>query len=131
MRGAEIALIYDDLQRPDTTGGYCLRALAGLAQVTHLRPSHIGDIPASCDLVLCIDDGLDFPFPAQPRPSAFWAIDTHLDFERALRRSRYFTRVFAAQKEGAARLRAHGIPHCEWLPLACDPLLHRRLEVER
>jgi len=126
-----VALVYDDLVRADTTGGYCLRALLGLRHVSHFRPNQIGEIPASCDFILCIDDGLDFPFPDDPRPSAFWVIDTHLDFDRALRRSRPFQFVFAAQKEGAVKLREHGIERCEWLPLGCDPEIHRRLEVEK
>src|SRR5207302_6229502 len=39
--------------------------------------------------------------------------------------------VFAAQRDGAERLRAEGIESATWLPLACDPAIHRRHEVPR
>jgi len=126
-----VALVYDDRVRADTTGGYCLRALREICQVSHFLPDRTSEIPSGCDLFLCIDDGLDFRFPRNLLSSAFWAIDTHLDFERARRRARDFDVVFAAQKEGAARLAQAGIPSCEWLPLACDPDIHKRLEVEK
>ena len=37
--------------------------------------------------------------------------------------------MFAAQRDGAERLRAAGIESADWLPLACDPGIHRRHEV--
>ena len=55
-----IALIYDDSLRPDTTGGYCLRALRSLASATHVPPHRIGDTRGQFDLWLRVDDGLDF-----------------------------------------------------------------------
>lgn len=145
-----VGLIYDDSLRVDTTGGYCLRALEGMTAVSHLRPDRIGTTPLDADLILCIDDGLDFVFPSTTlavsrarlgqvlrtdpshfHSSAFWVIDTHLDFPRALRRSRGVDAVFAAQKEGAERLLSEGIPICEWLPLACDPETHRCVDVPK
>jgi GT2 family glycosyltransferase/tetratricopeptide (TPR) repeat protein/2-polyprenyl-3-methyl-5-hydroxy-6-metoxy-1,4-benzoquinol methylase len=131
MGQPKVGLIYDDRVRPDTTGGYCLRALRKITQVSRLFPDQLNEVPDAFDLFLCVDDGLDYSFPARLHPSAFWAIDTHLNFERSLRRARGFDFVFAAQKEGAKRLRADGIACCEWLPLACDPEIHRRLEVEK
>ena len=106
MEIRRIALIYDDSLRPDTTGGYCCRALADLAQVTHFSRTQLAQIPSSFDLYLCIDDGLDYLLPASLRPSAYWAIDTHLNFARSLRRAQNFDFVFAAQKQGATQLRA-------------------------
>jgi O-antigen biosynthesis protein len=127
-----VAVTYDDTQRPDTTGGYCLRAFGPGATVEHIPPARLPGLdPAAFELFLSIDDGLATPFPGYLHPSAFWAIDTHLDFARALRRARDFDVVFAAQREGAARLREEGIAVCEWLPLACDPEIHRRLSVEK
>ena len=38
------------------------------------------------------------------RPCAYWAIDTHLNFARSLRRAQGFGFVFAAQKQGATQL---------------------------
>jgi hypothetical protein len=33
-----VAIVYDDRARPETTGGYCRRAMEQLADVTHLLP---------------------------------------------------------------------------------------------
>ena len=33
-----VALIFDNTQRPETTGTYCLRALKGLVEVEHFQP---------------------------------------------------------------------------------------------
>jgi len=123
--------VYDDTLRPDTTGGYCQRALREMLPVSHFRAKDVAGLGDEFDLFLGIDDGLDYPFPPTLRLSVFWAIDTHLDFARGLRRAKDFDLVFAAQKEGAARLQAEGIVNCEWLPLACDPEIHRRREVEK
>jgi len=113
MAFTRIAICYDDSLRPDTTGGYCLRALRRLASAEHYPPERLARLPADHDLYLCVDDGLDYAFPrhpsrslgAGPHPSAFWAIDTHLNFPRALRRARDFDFVFAAQRQGAEQLR--------------------------
>lgn len=40
-----VALVFDDEVRPDTTGVYCRRALAGLADVRHVRPADLGRLP--------------------------------------------------------------------------------------
>ena len=34
IQDLRVAVIYDDTLRPDTTGGYCLRALQSLAFIT-------------------------------------------------------------------------------------------------
>jgi len=102
-----------------------------MAEVEHFPPERLAELPADHDLYLCVDDGLDYAFSQRLHPSAFWAIDTHLDFARALRRAKEFDFVFAAQKEGAERLQREGIAHCEWLPLACDPEIHRSLDFAR
>ena len=41
-----VAIIFDNIQRPETTGGYCLRALGGLAEVQHFQPTELDRIPA-------------------------------------------------------------------------------------
>ena len=110
MEFPRIAVVYDASLRPDTTGGYCLRALQRLGPAEHYPPERLADLPSDADLYLCVDDGLDYPSHSLGtgsgfHPSAFWAIDTHLNFPRALRRARDHDFVFAAQKEGAARLR--------------------------
>lgn len=124
-----IALIFDNKVRPDTTGMYCRRALLSLADVHHYLPSELDRIPRTgFDLYLFIDDGLRHPIPDDLRPAAYWAIDTHLDFEWGLEQSRRADFAFAAQRDGAERLRLEGVAEALWLPLACDPTVHRPID---
>jgi 2-polyprenyl-3-methyl-5-hydroxy-6-metoxy-1,4-benzoquinol methylase len=127
-----VAIIFDNQARPETTGGYCVRALEGLARAQHFLPSQLGRVPRQgFDLYLNVDDGLDYRWPADLRPCAWWAIDTHLNFDFYLARARDFDLVFAAQRDGADRLRQGGIASASWLPLACDPGIHRRHDVPK
>jgi 2-polyprenyl-3-methyl-5-hydroxy-6-metoxy-1,4-benzoquinol methylase len=121
-----IAAIFDDRTRPETTGGYCLQALRELTHVDHVHPSDLPSVPQGAfDLYLCIDDGLRYRLPTGLHPSALWTIDTHVDFAWCLERAHDFDLVFAAQRDGALALRDEGIS-AHWLPLACDPSIHRR-----
>ena len=99
---AHIAIVYDKEQRPDTTGTYCERALgAGLADVEYLPPSALADAKLNgFDFYLFVDDGLDYEIPEHLKPRAYWAIDTHLNFRRSLKRARGMDFVFAAQRDG-------------------------------
>ncbi|HEV3261711.1 MAG TPA: glycosyltransferase, partial [Gemmataceae bacterium] len=127
-----VALIFDNKARPETTGVYCRRALGQLVEVEHFLPGELARIPREgFDLYLNVDDGLEYRLPADLRPSAWWAIDTHLNFDWCLTKARDFDCVFAAQKEGAERLRGEGIASASWLPLACDPELHARQDVDK
>jgi 2-polyprenyl-3-methyl-5-hydroxy-6-metoxy-1,4-benzoquinol methylase len=123
-----VAIIYDDTVRPETTGGYCRRALEQLVEVTHFLPlDGLATIPRSgFDLYLNIDDGFEYAFPSDLRPSAFWAIDTHLNYPRCREKATQFDCVFAAQKDGAEQLARDGSPAAFWLPLAFDPGIHRK-----
>jgi|GEM_PF-2880738 len=125
LRTQRVALIFDNVVRPDTTGIYCLRALRSIAQVTHVQPSELAALNrGDFDLYLYIDDGLKYPLRPDLHPSALWAIDTHLMPERLLRRAAAADYVFAAQRDGAVLLREHGINCVAWMPLACDPDIH-------
>jgi len=131
VRIERIALIYDDTLRRDTTGFYCRRALQQLVQVDHCCPSQMDSILAGrYDLFLSIDDGLRYQLPASLRPTAWWAIDTHMDLDWYLKEAPVFDCVFCAQKDGAMELTRRGIKAI-WLPLACDPAIHRKLEDEK
>jgi len=126
-----VALIYDDMLRPETTGGYCLRALRRICHVVHYRPLQLDDVSGNeYDLFLQIDDGLDYRIPERLRPAAVWVIDTHMDFETALSKARAADFVFAAQKDGADKLCQRGV-EAAWLPLGCDPAIHRPHDVPR
>jgi hypothetical protein len=132
MEIRRVALIFDDTDRPETTGVYCARALQTLAEVVHFRAADLDKIPRhGFDLYLNIDDGLHYRLAADLRPSAWWAIDTHLNFSWCLDKARDFDHVFAAQRDGAERLKTEGIASAQWLPLACDPDIQRRMPVEK
>jgi len=121
----KIGIIFDNRPRPETTGLYCRRALSRLADVEHLLPEELDLIPAGLfDLFVIVDDGLDYPIPDHIRPRATWAIDTHMDLNRAARRFGDADYVFAAQKNGAAQLQTMLQRPVRWLPLACDPEIH-------
>jgi glycosyltransferase involved in cell wall biosynthesis len=127
-----VAVIFDDRIRPDTTGVYVRRALDELVDVVHFQPDPAEDIPSSgFDLYLSIDDDTEHRLPDALRPRAYWAIDTHRDFPARFQRAFACDFVFAAQRDGAERLRAAGIPAASWLPLGCDPQIHRRHDVPR
>ena len=121
-----IALIFDSVLRPDTAGVYCRRALEPLVEVQHFQPSELDQIPKSgFDLYLNIDDCLRYHLPPELRPSAFWAVDTHLVFDRCREKAPRFDVVFAAQRDGVDLLHQIGVT-ASWLPLACDPEIHRK-----
>jgi 2-polyprenyl-3-methyl-5-hydroxy-6-metoxy-1,4-benzoquinol methylase len=129
MSVRRVAIIFDDTARPETTGVYCRRALESLVAVEHFRPADLERIPRQgFDLYLNIDDGLRYVLPEGLRPSAWWAIDTHMDFDWCLTKSHHFDFLFAAQRDGAEQLRDGGIS-TTWLPLACDPEVHKKQDV--
>ena len=49
--------------------------------------------------------------------TAWYGIDTHMDYVKHLRIGRLFDVTFIAQKEYVERLRVDGIPQVHWLPL--------------
>ena len=127
-RHVRIAILYDNTVRPDTTGEYCRRALTDLGfPVSHYLPSEAGEIPPIYTLYLRVDDDLEYDVPEALHPLAYWAIDTHRDYPRRLERARTADWVFCAQQDGAAQMRADGLANARWLPLACDPTVHRRI----
>jgi 2-polyprenyl-3-methyl-5-hydroxy-6-metoxy-1,4-benzoquinol methylase len=127
-----VAVVFDDRARPETTGVYCLRALKSLVDVEHFRPDELDRIPSDgFDLFLNIDDGFPYRLPSNLRPCAWWAIDTHLNFDACVGKAPWFDLVFAAQRDGADALRRAGISSAAWLPLGCDPEIHTKHEVAK
>jgi O-antigen biosynthesis protein len=101
MEIKRIALIFDTRLRPETAGVHCQRALERLAEVRHFQPHELDQVRrGEFDLFFNIDDGLHYHLPPALRPSAFWAIDTHLNFERCRDKAPRFDIVFAAQRDG-------------------------------
>ncbi len=67
-----VALIFDARLRPDTTGVYVRKALAGLVQVDHYQPERVDRIPGiGFDLYLSIDDDTEHRLPGHLRPRAY------------------------------------------------------------
>jgi tetratricopeptide (TPR) repeat protein len=125
MNTPRVGLIYDH-KRVEAIGHFCLRAMLELATVDHLHPADLGDlVPNSCDVYFYVDDGWNYAWRRDLRPCAYWAIETPLNFARCLRRAEDADWVFAAQRCGAESLKNAGVADVEWLPLACDPLIHR------
>jgi glycosyltransferase involved in cell wall biosynthesis len=126
-----VAVVFDDRLRPDTTGGYVRKALERLVEVVHFQPGERDQIPTGFDLYLCVDDDAEHALPDRLRPLAYWAVDTHRDFDVRLERARRADFVFAAQRDGAERLRREGVETAVWLPLGCDPEIHRRHDIDK
>ena len=107
MEIRRVAVIYDDRDRPETTAFTAAAPSKGWLSVAHFRPDELADIPRDgFDLFLNIDDGLEYRLPDELRPSAWWAIDTHLNFDWCREKAQGFDFVFAAQRDGADRLAA-------------------------
>ena len=127
----KIAIIYDDAC-PRTTGIYCRRALIQMGfTVDYYSADNVDDIAQTYDLYLNIDDSERYLIPKHLRPSVYWVIDTHADYEWRLKKARIFDFVFAAQKDGANRLKRDAIGNVFWLPLACDPDVHKRCDMAK
>lgn len=63
-------------------------------------------------------------------PTACYLIDSHLNLERHLVLASGFDYIFIAQREYLPQFRQVN-PRSFWLPLACDPEVHRRWEEEK
>ena len=126
-RQLKVAVVFDRSVRSDTTGTHCLKALSEISDASHLAPAELENVVVGAyDLFVFIDDGLTYNWPRHLRPAAFWAIDTHIQYEAELRKARRADLVFAAQREGAQRMRSDGVP-AEWMPLAANPDVHRKV----
>jgi len=130
----KIALIFNK-DRADTTGCYYERALERSNLDFRHFPTQEGKyIPAEFDLYLRIDHGdYKYDIPHRFQPSAFLAIDTHLKkpYKKILRQTKHYDFVFATQKQGAQMLSQALRKKVEWIPLACDPKIHKKLELTK
>ncbi|HQO38794.1 MAG TPA: glycosyltransferase [Candidatus Omnitrophota bacterium] len=129
-----IALIYY-FGHAGTTGAYMEKVMktAGVPYDLY-GVENPSAIPGGYDLYLRIDHGdYKFDIPAHLRPAVFYAIDTHLPkpYKRIRRQARHYDIVFCAQKQGAARLHGDTGVDTQWLPLACDPDVHKKLDIAK
>lgn len=140
---------------PGTTGFYLQRALEQVAEVRHFDLWKVPDsnvirarLPFGYtasraarhlrfrpDLYVEVD-AAGRRHLRKPRaldcPSVLWAIDTHRPHKREYLRyvALDFDVVFVAQKDDFPLFRAPGL-QVGWLPHACDPSVHRNMELAR
>jgi len=135
---------------PVTTATYMQRALERRAETTFVgtpygaRPGFLAtgdvglivqDLPQAPDLYLHVDAVLPWYFPrgltALDCPTACYLIDVHVHPQKRLRQAMFFDYAFSAQRDFVEVLRQAGHPQAHWLPLACDPEVHRRYDVPK
>jgi spore maturation protein CgeB len=69
-----------------------------------------------------------FDFRKFDAPTAYYAIDNHLAFKQHIRdvRVQDYDFVFVAQKDYIPKYQEAGCEKVYWLPLACDPEIHKK-----
>ncbi len=119
-----LALIYQR-ERSGTTGMYFERACANLGvsyQAWSLKDA--ASIPSGLTCYLRIDHGDDYEtaLPRHLRPAVFYAIDTHLphSFKKIRRTASWYDLLIGCHRQATREL-----PGMAWIPLACDPDVHR------
>lgn len=115
-----------------TLGVYFERAFRELGcAVDHYWTRDAGGIARAYDLYVRIDHG-DYAddVPEDLHPAVFYASDTHLPkpYRRIKRQVGHYELTFCAQWEGTRRLREEARVNVRWLPHACDPAVHRRVD---
>lgn len=145
-------VVFASLTSP-ATSNYLIHALRGLGHelfvcsdvpstLANLKVSGAVDVARICarhnlvpDLVLFIEGGTMRLFPAGLEQmsclTAWYGIDTHMDYTKHLRIGRLFDVTFVAQKEFVERLRQDGLRQVNWLPLGFAPELHPAEMLER
>ncbi len=117
-----IALFYN--RSPGTIGDYFQQALRDLGHaVDYFSIFEASRCRGRYEAYLRIDHG-DYAIglPRGLRPSAFYVVDAHLakSWRGIRRQAPDYDVVFCAQQSAAAALR-----RAHWVPLACDPAVHR------
>lgn len=135
-----LAIYYDNITgRNDGNPLYVWNALKrmqaeGKLEVDHLAPMDNVSLFGKYDAHLWVDwgeDGLAGLIPYKmiecPRPSIYWASDTHLGFDYRLEMARKADYAFCAQKRAVEDFAAAGVK-AEWLPHAFEPQAYPKLE---
>ncbi len=90
--------------------------------------------PKGFDLYFRLDHG-DYAddLPENLHPAAWYLIDTHFPktFKTIRKQVRHYDFVFCAQKEGAEKVRKSSKVDAQWVPLACDPEIHQKLNLPK
>ena len=129
----KLALIFNK-EREDTIGCYFEKAAERMGiDFSHFWTSD-EEIPAGYDLYLRIDHGdYKYDIPEHVRPSAFYAIDTHLEkpYKKIREQARHYDHIFCAQLSGAKQIKRDTGKDAVWVPIGCDPERHRDLALTR
>ncbi len=97
----------------------------------------IKDYHFNPDLVLAVESGYEnkvfFPLGLETLkvPKVWLAIDSHLNFRWHKEFAYLFDLVFVAQSELIPWYQKYGLKNVHWLPLACDPEVHRDYNLKR
>ena len=88
------------------------------------------------DLFLWVESSMNFPnFPSKISelrcPSAGYFIDSHTKLDWHLKFAPQFDYVFVAQKAYVSAFKNAGCHRVSWLPLACDPEIHGKHDVQK
>ncbi len=144
----KIAIVFDRIVRPDTTGIYCEKALKELGHdVSYftIKEAIEGSIPHEFDLYLQIDDDFYYNWSKDYHPSAYWVIDGYrLDCYSAAHpffrlpmikywrvvKAADFDKVFVAQKDITDPFKKMYFD-ANWLLAGCDVSVHKKEKVEK
>lgn len=130
----KLALVFNK-EREDTIGLYFERAAQELKLIyDHYWTSNGDRIPKGYDLYLRIDHGdYKYDLPYNLSPSAFYVIDTHLEkpYRRIKEQVAHYNIVFCAQKEAVEKLKKDVGVNPTWIPIGCDPEVHKRLDLKK
>lgn len=135
---------------PWATATYMQRSLEARAEVTFVgapgqaRPGFaatgdlgqiVASLPAKPNLYLYVDSSEPRYFPRGLAdlgfPTACYLVDVHLRQRELARQAMFFDYAFSTQRDFVGVLRKAGHPQVHWLPLACDPQVHRRHDVPK
>jgi hypothetical protein len=132
-----------------TTGFYLERALSREHQVVYCGPPYglerqgytpslnvaelVRYMNSPPDLFIYIDSGVPcFPLGLEriEAPTVGYLIDVHVQTRSLLRIAAFFDYVFVAQRDFVGQFQEVN-PNTFWLPLACDPEIHKRDQTDK
>lgn len=129
----KIALIFNK-EREDTIGIYFAEALKKLGYAfDHYWTKDANSIKEKYSLYLRIDHGdYQYDIPHDLHPAAFYVVDTNIQdaYQNIKRQIRHYDFVFCVQHSAALEFKKRGISSF-WLPPACDPQIHCRLNLPK
>ena len=130
----KIALIYNKEEKY-TTGSYIEKVIkdAGI-DYQHFWTEKSSDIPKDFDLYFRIDHGdYTYDIPEHLHSAIFYVIDTHLKkpYKKIKRQAKHYDVIFCAQKQGAKELKKQTRVDTQWVPLGCDPQIHKKLDIPK